>query len=56
MKALIELNNIAVKTVNSKCTTPLETEGKCEVKVIMYKKCMKTIFQLNLLIVSLHRM
>ena len=40
MKGLIELNNIAVKTVNSTCTTLLKIEGEGEVKVKIYGKCM----------------
>ena len=43
MKGLIELNNIAVETVNSKSTTLSKTEGKGEVKVKMYGKCMGKI-------------
>ena len=46
MKGLIELHNIAVKTVNSKCTNLSKTEGKGEVKVKMYKKCMENLFQM----------
>ena len=46
MKGLIELNNIAVETVNSKCTTLSKTEGEDEVKVKMYGKCMENMFQM----------
>ena len=52
MIGLIELNDIAVETDNSKCITSSETEGTGKVKVIIYKKCMENICQLNLLIVS----
>ena len=46
MKGLIELNNIAVETVSSKCTTPSKTEDECEVKAKMYKKCMEKLLQM----------
>ena len=41
MKGLIELNNFAVGTVSSKCTTPSETEGEVEVTPKMYGKCIE---------------
>ena len=44
MKGLIELSNVVVKTVSSKCTTPSETEGECEVKVKINVKCMTKKF------------
>ena len=44
MKGLIELNNIAVETVNSKCTTLSKTEGEGEVKVKMYGKFVSNVF------------
>ena len=34
----------AVETVSSKCIIPSETEGKGEVKVKMYQKCMEKMF------------
>ena len=47
MKGLIELNNFAVGTVSSKCTTPSETEGEVEDTNKMYGKCIGKSFQLN---------
>ena len=44
MKVLIELNNIDVETVNSKCTYLSKTEGDGDVKVKMYGKCMAKFF------------
>ena len=44
MKGLIKLNNIAVKTVSSKCTTFSKSEGENEVKVKMYKKIFSNVF------------
>ena len=44
MKGIIELNNIAVETVNSKCTTLSQTEGDGEVKVKMYGKNFSNVF------------
>ena len=38
MTIIIKLNNIAIKPVTSKCTTPSETEGECEIIVKMYGK------------------
>ena len=46
MKGLIKLNNIAVKTVSSKCITPSKTESESEVKAKMYKKCMEKLLQM----------
>ena len=45
MKGLIELNNIAVETGSSKCTTLSKTTGEGEVKVKMYGKCIKNGFK-----------
>ena len=47
MKGLIELNNFAVETVSSKCTTPSETEGEVEVTPKMYGKGMGQFFKLD---------
>ena len=52
MKGPIELNNIAVKNVSSKCTTPSEIEGNSELRIIMYRKCMAKLCYINFLIVS----
>ena len=44
MIGLIELSNYAVQTVSLKCTIPSVTEGKGEVKVKMYGKCIEKMF------------
>ena len=46
MKGLIDVSNLAVKTVSSKCTIPSVTEGEGEVEFKMYGKCMGNVWKI----------
>ena len=47
MRWLVELSNFPVEAVNSKCTTPSETEGEVEVTPKMYEQCIGKVFKLD---------